>query len=145
MHDPSLHLFVDDHYIRNAFCLKRIFFPLEQDHRAILTDTDGRYIGWASAMLDGGRYRIWYHSVARVPPHEMAAAGVWGKGSERGFFPDRYPGAIRETQTAMVGYAESADGLKWDRPNLGLIEWQGSKDNNMCFDGSGPARQFDGF
>ena len=26
-----------------------------------------------------------------------------------------------------------------------MIEWQGSKKNNMCFDGSGPAKQFDGF
>lgn len=145
MHDPTLHLFVDDHHIRNAYGLKRVFFPLEQDHQPILTDTDGRYIGWGCAMLDGGKYRMWYHSVARVDHRAMAAAGVYGKGSEIGFFPDRFQGAIPATQLAMIGYAESDDGLKWLRPNLGLIEWQGSKDNNLLFDGSGPAKQFDGF
>src|SRR5439155_12867655 len=83
---------------------------------------------------------------ARTPNTELAAAGVWGRGSESGFFPERYPAgvAIPETQTAMVGYAESDDGLKWNRPNLDLIEWQGSRQNNMCFDGTGPAKQFDG-
>ena len=30
-----------------------------------------------------------------------------------------------------VGYAESADGIAWTKPNLGLIEYQGSKANNM--------------
>ncbi|MDO8674285.1 MAG: hypothetical protein Q7O66_22990, partial [Dehalococcoidia bacterium] len=28
-------------------------------------------------------------------------------------------------------YAESVDGLKWTRPNLGLVEVQGSKNNNL--------------
>ena len=30
-----------------------------------------------------------------------------------------------------VGYAESDDGLTWPKPSLGLIEFQGSKDNNI--------------
>ncbi|OFX16385.1 MAG: hypothetical protein A2Z18_03340 [Armatimonadetes bacterium RBG_16_58_9] len=29
------------------------------------------------------------------------------------------------------GYAESEDGLRWTKPNLGLFEYQGSKDNNI--------------
>ena len=28
-------------------------------------------------------------------------------------------------------YAESADGLRWERPSLGLFEWRGSKNNNI--------------
>jgi len=28
-------------------------------------------------------------------------------------------------------YAESADGIHWTKPNLGLWEWRGSKDNNI--------------
>ena len=36
-----------------------------------------------------------------------------------------------------TGYAESADGVRWTKPNLGLIEFQGSKDNNLVWT-SGP-------
>ena len=32
-------------------------------------------------------------------------------------------------------YAESADGVHWERPNLGLVEFRGSGDNNIL----GPA------
>ncbi len=34
-------------------------------------------------------------------------------------------------------YAESKDGLHWTKPNLGLFEWEGSKDNNIILDGLG--------
>ncbi len=33
--------------------------------------------------------------------------------------------------THFMCYAVSKDGLKWDKPKLGLAEWEGSKDNNM--------------
>src|SRR5437867_7481610 len=109
MHDPSLHLLVDDHHIRNAFCLKRVFYPLECDHQPILTDTPGRALAWGCVMLDDKRYRLWYQSIAHIEPGALAAAGVWGKGSEFGYFPDRHPDAIHEWQSSMVGYAESDD------------------------------------
>ena len=31
----------------------------------------------------------------------------------------------------VIGYATSNDGIFWDRPNLGLVEYNGSKDNNL--------------
>jgi len=34
-------------------------------------------------------------------------------------------------------YAESRDGIHWTRPSLGLIEFDGSKDNNIMWDGVG--------
>ena len=34
---------------------------------------------------------------------------------------------------SLLRYAESEDGLKWRKPNLGLYEWQGSRDNNILF------------
>jgi hypothetical protein len=30
-----------------------------------------------------------------------------------------------------VLYAESEDGIHWEKPNLGLVEWEGSTDNNL--------------
>jgi hypothetical protein len=36
-----------------------------------------------------------------------------------------------------VGYAESEDGIHWRRPSLGLTEFNGSKDNNIVWEGQG--------
>lgn len=42
-----------------------------------------------------------------------------------------------------TGYAESADGIVWTKPSLGLVDYQGSKDNNLVWSsatGSGDPR-----
>ena len=38
---------------------------------------------------------------------------------------------LPEHTNFFVCYAESKDGLTWERPNVGLCEWQGSTDNNI--------------
>jgi len=37
--------------------------------------------------------------------------------------------------TDQLCYAESEDGLNWVKPNLGLHEYDGSKENNICYRG----------
>ena len=37
----------------------------------------------------------------------------------------------------IVGYAESRDGIEWERPELGLVNSQGSTKNNIIWDGVG--------
>ena len=45
-----------------------------------------------------------------------------------------------------ICYAESEDGQHWVRPNLGIIDYQGSKDNNIILDLPGVAKfDFNGF
>lgn len=39
-----------------------------------------------------------------------------------------------------IAYAESNDGLKWNAPQLGLFEWNGSKQNNIVIRGPKNAR-----
>src|SRR5690348_2953405 len=112
MHDPSLHLFVDDHHIRNAFALKRKFFPLEQDHQPVLTDIDGRMVCWATVMRDGNKFRAWYLAAATVYTKALAQAGVWGIGTDVGYHPEKHPDAIPINQYEVVSYAEGDDGLK---------------------------------
>lgn len=47
-------------------------------------------------------------------------------------------GKKRDTPRREVTcYAESRDGIHWTRPSLGLIEFEGSKDNNIMWDGVG--------
>jgi len=48
-----------------------------------------------------------------------------------------YSALVRDPQSSQVPfsrvlcYAESSDGIHWDKPNLGLWEWEGSRDNNI--------------
>lgn len=61
----------------------------------------------AIVRCDEGRYRMWYSAMASNDP----------------------------TQN-FICYAESADGFDWERPELGLYEFEGSKANNILFDHS---------
>ena len=53
------------------------------------------------------------------------ADGRWRMWYDASFLPGLVEGARR------LGYAESADGLHWEKPELGLVEFQGSKANNI--------------
>ncbi len=68
---------------------------------------DKPWEGWGSSyvtvMKDGDRFRMYY----------------------RGGPADNHPGCFCT--------AESDDGIHWTRPNLGLVEFEGSKDNNILF------------
>lgn len=41
--------------------------------------------------------------------------------------------ALLSGQASACGYAESGDGVKWIKPELGLYEFNGSKHNNICY------------
>jgi hypothetical protein len=38
----------------------------------------------------------------------------------------------------LIGYAESSDGIHWTKPDLGLVEFEGSKANNLVLSGFQP-------
>ena len=70
-------------------------------------------LGWGTMLLENGKYRLWYEA--------------WGRdyGVEYGADFD-----------GRLCYAESNDGVHWTKPNLGLISYRGSKDNNIVIDGA---------
>lgn len=43
------------------------------------------------------------------------------------------------------GYAESTDGIEWTRPNLGIVEFDGSKNNNLILKGRDGSHSFSPF
>jgi len=43
----------------------------------------------------------------------------------------------KQLHPAVVCYAQSRDGIHWERPNLGLVEFEGSKENNIILEGFG--------
>jgi len=63
-------------------------------------------------------FRMWY---ASYPPA--------GKRDNR----------LTRSPRALVLYATSTDGVRWSRPNLGLYEYAGSKDNNIVYDLDSPS------
>lgn len=63
-----------------------------------------------------GRLRMWYQSRVLIP-------GLMPHGG-------RIPAAYK-----LLRYAESTDGINWTFPELGLKEFEGSKENNIIFTG----------
>ncbi|MCA9120930.1 MAG: hypothetical protein H6822_31450 [Planctomycetaceae bacterium] len=45
--------------------------------------------------------------------------------------------AMKATHPEVVCYAESTDGIHWTKPELGLFEFEGSKQNNIVWNGIG--------
>jgi hypothetical protein len=102
----------------------------------------------------GARERL--HPVAKHPTPVLAPAAPWeapGHGAlwgplhaERDASTGRvrlwyqsfdiYPGRGRDTGTRCQSIAESADGIHFERPALGLVEWHSSTDNNIYAIGS---------
>ena len=55
-----------------------------------------------------------------------------------------YNDKLEVVHPEVVCYAESKDGINWHRPNLGLVEFNGSKENNIILDGK-PGHNFSPF
>ena len=70
---------------------------------------EGGYSGYNTLFRDGDGYRMVYRAAA-------------------------WPGIGKEP-TLSVCLAESRDGIHWVRPELGLVEFQGSKKNNIILSG----------
>ena len=111
-----LELFVDDHVVDTlSEATRTMHRPVPQD--VVMTfdrPWEGNSCNYISVIEDGGVYRMYYRA--------SQVDYTQGKMTNR---------------HAFVGYAESADGISWERPSLGLVEFGGSKDNNIIWDGIG--------
>ncbi len=102
-----LELLVDDFLIESR---QRLTFELHRPVRAekVLEPEhawEGSHLGHVSILPDGDRYRMYY----------------------RGYHDPGYS----SDENIYMCYAESTDGIRWRKPNLGLVAWQGSKENNI--------------
>jgi len=70
------------------------------------------FIFAGTLIHEEGRYRLWYD--------------CW---------PKEDIGTDRMGVFNIVRYAESDDGVDWRFPSLGLVEWQGSRENNVVYGG----------
>jgi hypothetical protein len=119
-----LELLVDDYLIDEirSKAELRLHHPTPQEV-ALVTDKpwEGCMCGNITVFRDGHKYRMYY------------------KAFNVDLYDERNRGeSLVETHPLWVAYAESEDGLHWQRPELGLIEFGGSKENNLLWQGVGP-------
>ena len=110
-----LELLVDDCLIDRLSGVRQVLHhPVP---REVAIEHDAPWEGCASAyhsvFRDGDRYRMYY----------------------RGEDWDEGKGA---SDHAVICYAESRDGVHWEKPNLGIVEFRGSKENNILWARGGP-------
>jgi Phosphodiester glycosidase len=150
-HDDDHYLFVDDHWIKEQHGLTRVYNQAKPLDQPIISPDDPRTetdCAWGNVIREAdGKFRLWYCTMTMghnaAGPHEMAAAGVWGRGDDATFRPRS--DADRPDIESMLGkYAESYDGLTWRKPNVGLIEFRGNKDNNVILTGQRASEQTGG-
>ncbi len=109
-------LFVDDFLVGEFRGGARLQLQKPAPHEVVLvTDRpwEGNTCAYYTIFHDGDRYRMYY----------------------RGSHYDEK--ARRATHREVTCYAESRDGVSWTRPDLGLFEFEGSKRNNIVWDGLG--------
>ena len=104
-----LELMVDDYLIERmgGGAELRLHRPVERE--VVFTcdkPWEGNYSGYTTLFQDGDIYRMYYHAA-------------------------NWKGLLSETHPTFLCYAESTDGVNWTRPALGLVEFEGSKDNNI--------------
>ena len=112
MNDPDLHLFVDDAEIQQYVNLARVVNrPRKHPEPVVAVDRpwEGcRDQAWGSVVQEpDGLLRMWYFSFPTRSPDELDRGGYC--------------------------YAESRDGVHWEKPDLGVAEFRGSKANNIWY------------
>ena len=109
-----LELMVDDALISSMTGGARLQLH-RPERRDIVFETDrpweGNACSYQSLFVEDGVYRMYYHG------------GHYRMSGE--------PAQALEEHPWTLCYAESRDGIHWTRPNLGLFEFNGSKDNNI--------------
>ncbi len=90
--------------------------PAPQDIAVVMDKPwEGNAVNYVTVFQDGDLYRLYY------------------RGADVQYSKDDY----RETHREVTCYAESKDGIRWVKPNLGLFEFNGSKGNNIVWNGIG--------
>ena len=79
---------------------------------------EGNSCHYKTVFRDGSLYRMYYRG----------AHVVYSESVEKGYYA---------AHPEVVCYAESKDGIHWSKPWLGLVEFNGSKENNIIWEGVG--------
>ena len=111
-----LELFVDDFLIGELRGGARQVLHHPQPRDIVLTHDrawEGNTSGYHTFFRDGDRVRVFYRGEQ------------WDNADDK------------ESHPSVTCTAESVDGIHWQKPSLGLIEFQGSRANNIVYTGVG--------
>ncbi len=88
--------------------IRLVLTPAEKSEVVVAADRpwEIQQISHITVRQDAGKYRMWYGARSGAPPTSQ-----------------------------FMCYAESEDGFRWNKPELGLYEFEGSKKNNICLVG----------
>jgi hypothetical protein len=102
-----LELFVDTFLIEEQVNIHQILHHPEDAGKVLLFDKpwEGPFCGYATIIKDGEKYRLYYRG--------LPEAGKDGSSGE------------------TTCYAESEDGISWTKPDLGIHEVSGTRENNV--------------
>ncbi len=111
--DPNLHLFLDDEDVASIKHLERVINkPRKRPEPVVQADRpwEGeRAQAWGSVIQEpDGLFRMWYFAFNTERRWDSLDVGGYC-------------------------YAESRDGIHWEKPNLNLFEFRGSKRNNLFY------------
>jgi len=97
-------LFIDRRFIAASEAVTLVLNPPEKRGLVLQAEYpwEAGWVGYADTIIeDAGRYRMWYHCMAR------GKNGKLGRG--------------------FLCYAESTNGIHWQKPMLGLTNWPGGE------------------
>jgi len=109
-----LELFVDHHVIEKLEGGAELRLHKPRPREVVIVHDrpwEGNTCGYHTIFRDGDVYRMYY----RGSHHE----------------------GEKLARPSFACYAESRDGIHWTKPNLGLVEFSGSKENNIIWSGRG--------
>ena len=108
-------LWVDDHLIAETDGITLQLHQPQAKEVILVTDQpwEGNTCAYYTIFQDGPKYRMYYRG------------SHWDEKAKRATHPE------------VVCYAESKDGIHWQKPELGICEFNGSKANNIVWDGIG--------
>jgi hypothetical protein len=127
-------LFIDDTSVERMDGLKRkLHQPQDIDANPVIVPEhpwEHRRIPYGSVLWfpDEGKFKCWYLTL-----------NIYD--SRPGFRGYRKEHHVPINEAAFICYAESNDGVKWTKPELGLHEFRGSKKNNIVL--VSPGTHFD--
>jgi hypothetical protein len=108
-------LFVDRHLIERMEGVRLALHRPRDEGVALRFDRpwEGAFCGYCTVIKDGAKYRLYYRGI----PDAEAGDGSAGE---------------------VTCYAESEDGIRWTKPELGLFEIRGSRANNVVLAHAAP-------
>ena len=117
-----LETFIDDWIIARLQGATRVMHRPSPQNVALVFDEpwEGNTSGVVTVFQDTDLYRMYY------------------RGSHTDYTEDEVTSYTPDNDhDQVVCYAESKDGINWYKPSLGLVEFNGSSDNNIIWDGPG--------